>query len=50
MAVRKTVLITGATGGIGTAFACAYVRCKYAQHLNVQKNPMFTMAINPIYA
>ena len=29
MAVRKTVLITGATGGIGTAFARAYVRNKY---------------------
>ncbi len=29
MAVRKTVLITGATGGIGTAFARAYVRNRY---------------------
>ena len=29
MAVRKTVLITGATGGIGTAFARAYVCNRY---------------------
>jgi len=29
MTVRKTVLITGATGGIGTAFARAYVRNRY---------------------